>query len=87
MPTPPGWWRGEREDFMKNTESMTITMTRIEMIRISQALLRMAMDFRDEINSSETTEAQRKSCISSLQMWEEIRAKVDSQFDAQDNPT
>lgn len=72
---------------MKNTESMTITMTRSEMIRISQALLHMAMDFRDEINSSETTEAQRKSCISSLQMWEEIRAKVDSQLDAQDNPT
>lgn len=72
---------------MKNTENMIITVTRSEMIRISQALLHVAMDFRDEIEAPETSEDQRKSCISSLQMWEEIRAKVDSQFDAQDNPT
>ena len=72
---------------MKNTEIMTITMTRSEMLRISQALLHVARDFRDEIKAPETSEARRKSCISSLQMWEEIRAKVESQFDAQDNPT
>lgn len=69
---------------MNNTDNMTITMTRSEMIRISQALLHVVRDFQYEINASETSESRRKSCISSLQMWKKIREKVDEQFDAQD---
>lgn len=69
---------------MLNQEMRTVTMTRSEMIRVSQALTHLVIDFRDEIRDPATTETRRKAAESSLSMWEGIRSEFDRQLGEQD---
>lgn len=69
---------------MLNQEIRTVSMSRSDMIRISQALTHLVIEFRDEVRYPSTTESRRSAAKCSLDMWERIRSEFNRQLDEQD---
>ena len=67
-------------------ENYTLTMNRLDILRLSQACLHIIFDMQDETRDPNCDEYRREHVLpESVAMWRRIMEEVDRQVDAQDN--
>lgn len=69
---------------MKNTDAMTLNLSRLEVCDVRMAITAVMISFMDEIGDPTTTPERRKIAIRSLKKWENLKVKIVKQFNEQD---
>lgn len=66
---------------MRNSEMMSLQLTRGQVCDIKRALTHLCCEFMSEVNSDCISEDRRKVASASLYMWERLSSVVKSQID------